>query len=375
VTESLVVGELAVSAYTVPTDQPEADGTFAWDSTTLVLVEARAGDVTGTGWTYAPTAAVAVVRDLLAPEVTGRDALDPEGSWTAMVRAVRNAGRPGLVACAISAVDIALWDLAARVQARSLADLWDESVAPVEVYGSGGFTTYDDATLEAQLRGWLELGCTKVKIKIGESWGTCAERDLERTAQAGLVVDGAAEVMVDANGGYDVEQALQVGSRLDALGVSWFEEPVSSDDHEGLTAVREHLHADVAAGEYGYDHASFVHLAPHVDCLQVDVTRCGGYTEWRHVAADPRLAGVPLSGHCAPYASLPVAATTPALRHVEYFHDHVRIERAFLDGCALPVDGHLTVPDGPGHGLTFRRRDAEEHRVADWTSGEALPGS
>ena len=363
-TSGSVVGELAVSAYTVPTDQPEADGTFAWDSTTLVLVEARAGDVTGTGWTYAPAAAVAVVRDLLAPEVTGRDVLDPEGSWTAMVRAVRNAGRPGLVACAISAVDIALWDLAARLQDRSLLDLWGDPVEPVEVYGSGGFTTYDEATLEAQLHRWLDLGCTKVKIKIGESWGTRVERDLERTARAGLVVGDDAQVMVDANGGYDVAEACEVGRRLDALGVVWFEEPVSSDDHHGLGQVREHVRADVTAGEYGYDHAYFVHLAPHVDCLQIDVTRCGGYTEWRRVAADLGLAGVALSGHCAPYVSLPVAATTPALRHVEYFHDHARIERVFFDGCVEPSGGRLVVPDGPGHGLAFRRRVAEEHRVA-----------
>ncbi|GAA1916587.1 enolase C-terminal domain-like protein [Nocardioides marmoribigeumensis] len=363
-TSAPAVASLRASAYTVPTDRPEADGTLAWDSTTIVVVEAEAGSVTGLGWTYAPAVGAQVVTDLLAPAVTGRPALDPEDSWSAMVRAVRNAGRPGLVGCAISATDIALWDLAARLRGVPLVELWDQPARPVEVYGSGGFTTYDDATLEAQLRGWLDLGCRRVKIKIGESWGTCTERDLERAARAAVVTAGEAELMVDANGAYDVEQACTVGRRLDALGVTWLEEPVSSDDHEGLTAVREHLRADVAAGEYGWDLAGLVHLAPHVDCLQVDVTRCGGYTEWRRVAADPRLAGVDLSGHCAPYASLPVAATTPQLRHVEYFHDHVRIERRFFDGCVGIRDGRLVVPDGPGHGLSFRRGEAEQHRVA-----------
>lgn len=365
-TDDPAVAAVRAAAYTVPTDQPEADGTLAWDRTTLVLVEADAGGRTGIGWTYAPRAAAVVVDDLLRPVVTGRPALDVAGSWWAMVREVRNAGRPGLVGMALSAVDVALWDLAGRLQGRPLTELWDggESARPVEVYGSGGFTTYDDDRLRRQLRGWLDLGCDAVKIKIAESWGSVPDRDLDRVTVARETIGGDTRLFVDANGGYSADQACVLGTKLDALGVSWFEEPVSSEDRPGLATVRDRVGADVAAGEYGHDLAYFVHLAPYVDCLQIDVTRCGGYTGWRQVAADPRLSATDLSGHCAPYVSLPVAAVTPRLRHLEYFHDHVRIERMFFDGCPEPVDGQLPPPREPGHGLAFRAAEAEEYRVA-----------
>lgn len=355
---------LEAAAYTVPTDAPEGDGTLAWDATTMVVVHARAGDQLGTGWTWAPAAAAAVVHDLLAPVVLGRSALAPATAQEAMVRAVRNAGRAGLVAMAVSAVDIALWDLGARVLGLPLAQWFGTAPRPVPVYGSGGFTTYDDGRLAAQLEGWCRLGLRAAKIKIGESWGRAEPRDLERVALARGVLGDGVELMVDANGGYAVGQARRVGRRLDELGVTWFEEPVSSDDLAGLAAVRAGVDADVTAGEYGHDLAYFARMAPVVDCLQVDVTRCGGYTEWRRIAAVAAAHGLEVSGHCAPYVTAPVAAATPNLRHLEWFHDHVRIARELVDGYAEPVGGALPPADGPGHGLGFRAAAAERFRVA-----------
>lgn len=212
------VTEVAAWAYTVPTDRPEGDGTLTWDSTTMVVVEARAADAVGTGWTWAPAAAAAVVDDLLAPVVTGRSAVAPRDAQAAMVAAVRNAGRPGLVGMAISAVDIALWDLGARLLGLPLTTWWGAEPRPAPVYGSGGFTTYPDDVLAEQLTGWIELGLPRVKIKIGESWGRRERRDLGRTALARRVVGDDAELYVDANGGYAVGQACRVGRALDGLG-------------------------------------------------------------------------------------------------------------------------------------------------------------
>jgi len=358
------VASLEVTAYTVPTDQPEADGTFAWDSTTMVVVEARSGDAVGTGWTFAPAAAGSIVSELLAPVVTGRSALAPASAQDAMVRAVRNAGRPGLVGMAVSAVDIALWDLGARLQDLPLTRWWGAEARAVPVYGSGGFTTYADDDLRAQLTGWVAAGIPRVKIKIGESWGRCEARDLERTDVARAAVGDDVELYVDANGAYSVGQAVRVGRRLDDLDVRWFEEPVSSDDLAGLAAVRSAVTADVTAGEYGYDLAYFARLTPVVDCVQVDVTRCGGYTEWRRIAAVAAAHGVDVSAHCAPYLTAPVAAATPRLRHLEWFHDHVRIVRMLVDGYADPVDGALPPLEAPGHGLRLRREAAQPYRVA-----------
>jgi len=361
------VTALEAAAYTVATDAPEGDGTLAWDHTTMVVVHARAGDRVGTGWTWAPAAAAAVVHELLSPVVLGRDALAPAAAQGAMLRAVRNAGRGGLVAMAVSAVDIALWDLGARLLDLPLHRWWGGEAGPVPVYGSGGFTTYDDDRLRGQVRGWLALGLGAVKIKIGESWGRREARDLERTALVRDLVDttapGTAD-FVDANGAYSPGQARRVGRDLDGLGVSWFEEPVSSEDLAGLASVRAAVAADVAAGEYADDPAAFARLAPVVDCLQVDVTRCGGYTGWLRAATLAAAQGVDVSGHCAPYLTAPVAAVTPRLRHVEWFHDHVRIVRELVEGYREPVDGALPPAGGPGHGLALRAAAAERYRVA-----------
>jgi len=364
VTDSPVVEAVEARAYTVPTDLPEGDGTLTWASTTMVVALVRGGGRSGLGWTWAPAPAARVIADVLAPVVEQGSALAPADAHGQMVRAVRNAGRPGLVGMALSAVDVALWDLAARIREVPLTECWGAAAKSVAVYGSGGFTTYDDRQLRAQLDSWVTLGVPRVKIKIAESWGDREARDLERVALTRQEVGDGVEVYVDANGGYRVGQACRVGRRLDDLGVTWFEEPVSSDDVTGLATVRASVGADVAAGEYGYDLASFARLAPVVDCLQVDVTRCGGYTAWFRVAALAAAHGLDVSAHCAPYLTLPAAAATPRMRHLEWFHDHVRIVRELVDGYTDPVGGALAPPVGPGHGLSLRERPAERYRVA-----------
>src|SRR5260370_22894521 len=115
------VAEVGAAAYVIPTDAPEADGTLTWDATTVVLATARAGGVTGIGWTYAAAAAQHVITGVLAGVVTGRSALDSPGACEAMIRAVRNIGRPGIAATAMSAVALARWDLKARVLCAPVA--------------------------------------------------------------------------------------------------------------------------------------------------------------------------------------------------------------------------------------------------------------
>jgi L-alanine-DL-glutamate epimerase-like enolase superfamily enzyme len=253
------------AAYRIPTDAPEADGTFAWNATTMVVVHARAGGATGLGWTYGAAAAGHLPR---------------------------------------------------------------------------------------------------VKMKIGESWGGAVSRDLARIALARNVIGDAAELFVDANGGYHRKQAVRVADRMADHGVSWFEEPVSSDDLDGLREVRDATAADVAAGEYGWDLPYFQRMVTAVDCLQVDATRCGGITEWLRAAALAAAHNLDVSGHCAPHVHVDAALATPNVRHLEWFHDHVRIESMLFDGALDPTGGVLR-PDLslPGHGLTFKERDAARYRT------------
>ncbi|GII67477.1 mandelate racemase [Sphaerisporangium krabiense] len=358
--------ELTARAYRIPTDGPEADGTLAWSSTTIVIVHASDGRAAGLGWTYGPAATAAVVAELLAPAVGALDPDDVPGAWTAMARQVRNAGRPGIAGMALSAADCALWDLKARRHGLPLAGLLGTARPAVPVYGSGGFTTYDEERLHHQLAHWAqEQGIPRVKIKIAQSWGRAPGRDLRRMADARRTIGDRAELFVDANGGYTRKQAVRVMRRAADLDVRWFEEPVSSDDLQGLGVVRDAVDADVAAGEYGYDLAYFGRMAPFVDCQQIDVTRCGGISEFLRAAAVAAAHGLDVSGHCAPHQHLAVTAAVPNLRHLEWFHDHVRVEGMLFDGTRSPEGGEVRVPSGePGNGLTLKEADAERWRVA-----------
>lgn len=363
------VSAVKAAAYTVPTDAPEADGTIAWDKTTVVVVHVEGGGEVGLGWSYTGAAAVTLILDMLVDLVVGADILAPERINEAMTRAVRNVGRPGLAASAISAVDVALWDLKARVLGLPLSRLLGQSRDSVPVYGSGGFTTYDDQQLRSQLEQWIaDCDVPAVKIKIGESWGARIDRDLARTRSAREVIGADRELFVDANGGYRVGPAIRVGRQLDELGVTWFEEPISSADVEGLRTVRAAVQADVAAGEYGWELVDFRQLlfAGAIDCLQIDVTRCGGITDFLRAAALAASYNVEVSAHCAPHLHLPVAAAVPNLRHVEYFHDHIRIEEQLLfDGAQPARGGVLRVRnDCVGLGMNLKRHDADQLRVA-----------
>ncbi len=347
---------LQVSSFTIPTDAPESDGTLAWDSTSIVIVEAVHGGRCGLGFTYAPEAAAAVVSDLLAPVVRDADPDDVAAVWLKLGAALRNAGRPGVAWCALSAVDLALWDLRARLHDLPLTALLPRVHERVPVYGSGGFCSYDDEQLRDQLGGWVAQGIPRVKMKLGRE----PERDPHRLDVAREAI-GDAELYVDANGAYTAKEAVRWAARyVEEWNVTWFEEPVSSADFDGLRFVRERASLDVAAGEYGYVLADFRNLIGNVDCLQADVTRCGGITGLLRVNGLAAAHGVDVSGHCAPQLSAHALCGVDRLRHLEYFHDHVRIERMLFDGVLEPVDGAL-VPDASraGHGLELKRVEAE----------------
>jgi L-alanine-DL-glutamate epimerase-like enolase superfamily enzyme len=362
------VDAVTAAVYEIATDRPEADGTLAWSKTTLVTARVAGGGAAGLGYTYAAGACKPLIEGELAAAVTGQCVLDTGAASQAMIRAVRNLGRPGLVSYAISAVDAALWDLKAVLLDVPLSRLLGAVRSEVPVYGSGGFTTYDNPAARAQLEHWTgDLRIPRVKIKIGESWGGNEARDLARIVFARSVIGPDAELYVDANGGYTRKQAVRMARAMAGDRVTWFEEPVSSDDLDGLREVRDQVDPDVTAGEYGYDLPYFARMvdAGAVDCLQVDVTRCGGITEWLRAAAVAAARGLQVSGHCAPNLHAHVAAAVPNLRHLEYFHDHVRIESMLFDGALDPSGGVLR-PDQsrPGHGLTLKETTAALYRTA-----------
>jgi L-alanine-DL-glutamate epimerase-like enolase superfamily enzyme len=361
----VAIEQLEVSAYVIPTDFPEADGTLEWNKTTLVVVKAKGGGRCSLGYTYADIATAQLIKDVLCDVIQGRDAMAVKEAWVAMVHALRNLGRPGIVSMAISAVDTALWDLKARLLDLPLVTLLGPVRESVPVYGSGGFTSYSIAQLQVQLGGWVNDGISRVKMKVGAAPGL----DSERVRAAREAIGPEAELFVDANGAYSRKQALWFAEKFKAdYDVSWFEEPVPSDDLEGLRLLRDRGPAglDIAAGEYGYDVLYFRRMleAGAVDVLQADATRCEGITGFLQASVLCEANGLPLSAHCAPSLHAHVGCAASPVRHVEYFHDHVRIEHMLFDGVLTPIDGMLK-PDltRPGLGLDLRRADAERFAV------------
>jgi L-alanine-DL-glutamate epimerase-like enolase superfamily enzyme len=361
---ALIVQQGTVSAYKIPTDGEESDGTFQWDHTTIVVVEFTADRWQGLGYTYADSATAVLIRDLLLEKIIGKDAGQIAARVEDMQQAVRNLGRPGICSMAISAVDACLWDLKAKSLDTSLTNLLGPARDAVELYGSGGFTSYDEKRLCNQLADWSDAGFCHVKMKIGRD----AMQDPNRVAVVRNAIADDCQLFVDANGAYSRKQALAMAEVFADFGVSWFEEPVPSDDLPGLRLLRDHCPPgmQIAAGEYGYEPAYFRQMleAEAVDVLQADMTRCGGISGFLKVAAICESFGLRLSAHCAPALHLPVCCAAPTVCHQEYFYDHVRIEEMLFDGVPQPVEGRLR-PDlaRPGFGLEFKRDDARRWEI------------
>ncbi len=356
-----VIKSVSARAYRSPTTSPESDGTAEWTSTTTVTVRVQAGGCEGFGYTYASASAVEVISDTLYPAIQNMNAFDIPHAWQAMRIAVRNMGQPGIAATAISAVDNALWDLKAQLLGVPLIQFLGAAREKIEVYGSGGFTTYGPEEITRQIAGWRAQGIRKFKIKIGRD----REQDGPRILAGLHALPLNGELFVDANGAYHPQEALKVAQGFANTPVTWFEEPVSSDDIEGLVYVHERsppgLH--IAAGEYGYTPDDFRHFLTRdaLDTIQVDATRCLGATGFLEAAAMVEAFHRPLSAHCAPLLHTHLCCHAQNAVHIEYFWDHARIEGMLFDGVPKVEDGYLTPQtERPGFGATFKEKDAEE---------------
>lgn len=355
------IKKIKATALSIPTQKTESDGTLKWHSTTIIIVEINAEDKKGIGYTYSHSSAAHLINDKFSPLLLQKNALNVKNCWELMKNSVRNLGAAGISSCAISAVDTALWDLKARILDIPLVQLFDQIHASVPIYGSGGFTSYSNKELQTQFAHWKSMGINKFKMKIGRH----PQKDMQRIQDAREVIGDKCELFVDANGAFNVKEALFFAEKMQKYGVTWFEEPVSSDNLSGLNYLRDRAPAEmeISAGEYGYDLYYFQKMlqAKAVDVLQADCTRCGGYTGFKKINHLCEGYFINLSSHTAPQLHLPITLSSSSIRHMEYFYDHVRIENMLFDGVILPIDGNLS-PDlsKSGHGLDFKWNEAKQ---------------
>lgn len=362
--EKILIEDVKTSAYKIPTATPESDGTIEWNNTTLVLVELTAANKRGIGYTYADHAAGIVINSKLKKILLQSNCLDIPSLFNKLISAIRNDGQCGIAMMALSAVDNALWDLKAKIFDVPLCQLTGKAKNKILLYGSGGFTSYSDKQTADQFRHWASQGITHFKIKVGRD----SEKDVHRVKAAREAIGDKAQLFADANGSYTTKQALEKAQEFSEYNVTWFEEPVTSDNLAGLHFIKDHAppQMNIAAGEYGFNLPYFKAMlnAEAVDVLQADATRCGGFTNFLKAGALCEARHIPFSSHCAPALHLHAALALPGFYISEYFFDHVRIESMLFDGTPQPEEGYLE-PDmsRTGIGLDFKYEDAKKYKV------------
>jgi L-alanine-DL-glutamate epimerase-like enolase superfamily enzyme len=339
----------------------------------LVRIADGAGNE-GIGMTYAGSAAGALVQDainvLLAPMLIGADAFAIEAHWEKMYREAMLQGRVGSVMRALSAIDIALWDLNARAVGMPLwRYLGSHSTGTVKCYASGGYYRPNKSAkdLGAEMRSYADKGFKAMKMKVGLL--SPAEEE-ERVKAAREAIGPDLELFLDANNAWpDLRTALTYLRRLEKYTPGWIEEPFSPDDIESHVRLAEATTIPVATGEIEAGRWRFKELldkrAAHI--LQTDGVVCGGLTEWRRIASLASAYGMPVSPHAWHNVHVHFTATVPNSPFVEYFVDDTIISmQPILDRRLDPQNGVITLPTTPGIGFEFNEQTIEQHSVGKW---------
>ena len=312
------------------------------------------GGVEGLGVGQASPGVRQVIEHGLKDLLIGQDPFDIERLWDAMFWRVRGYGRKGLAFCALSAVDIALWDLKAKALGLPLFKLLGPFRDSVPIYGSGGWTNFTVDELTAEAMGWVEQGIKRVKIKVGKDFGQSEREDIQRLEAVRRAVGDDVAIYIDANNGYYAKQAIYMAKEFERYQVGWFEEPVLADDIDGLAKVAAATSIPVATGEHEYTKYGFRELISRggADIVQPDVGRVGGVTEWMKVAHLAHSFDLPVAPHSVQLVHLHLACATPNLKVVEYMNVGLAGDRVWYTEFPDQKDGMWSpYPDRPGLGL------------------------
>ena len=350
------IDDVRTTLIVVPRDPPISDATaLQMTAGGYCVVHLRTDEgIEGLGMSAPSRGLQAVIEHDLKDILLGADPFDIEGLWQAMFWRVRGFGRKGLAFQAISAVDIALWDLKAKALGLPLYKLLGPCRASTPIYGSGGWTSYTDSELIDEQLGYVERGMTRVKMKVGMDFGTQPEADVRRVAAVRRELGDDVELYIDANNGYTAKQAIGLGRRFEESRIGWYEEPVLADDIDGLARIAAALTVPIATGEHEYTKYGFKDLLSRgaADIAQPDVGRVGGVTEWLKVAHLADAFNIPVASHAYQLVHLHLACATPNMQVVECLGTVEAADRIVFTEFPEPAGPTWTPdPTKPGLGL------------------------
>jgi D-arabinonate dehydratase len=360
----------SIEAFYIPVTPDKAVSDSTWKLETMGYAVVRISTdegISGIGYTYdvAGKAIREVINNTIAGVLLERDPFETETLWTDVMNLLRGVGRKGLVLCALSMVDIALWDIKGKALGMPLYKLLGGSETIIPVYGSGGWTSYTEAELIEEVEQIKSWGYTKIKMKVGVDFGRSPEEDVRRVRSVRKHIGDTIDLMIDANNAWDAATAIKVSEALADCNIFFFEEPVIADDIPGLANVKSKITIPVATGEQEYTKygARDLIMGNAVDILQMDVTKCGGITEWMKIAAIAQAWNIPVAPHAMHYAHMHVVSAAPNGLMLENLFMHEKINALLMVDPPIPKNGYLELPDKPGVGIEFNEENLQKYNV------------
>ena len=343
----------------LPADEPLAGGPTVAGATRdfVILTLATDQGIEGIGITFfggALTGALKTAVDALGALAIGEDPLRIEAIAGKLRAAAGTSGPGGIFTLALSAIDIALWDIRGKAFNLPVSRMIGGYRERVPTYASGALMRHFPlAHVEKAAAQLVKNGFRQMKTQLALPGDANQEREVERIRVVREAVGPEIDLMCDINQRWDVRQAISIGSRIEEYHLFWLEDVVACDDYAGLAAVTAALATPVAAGEYVYGTVPFRHMLEtrSVDIVMIDVLRAGGITQWLKIAGMAEAFNLPVVNHLCPEISVHLVAAIPNGLTVEYMPWSAQL----FEEVPVPKDGELTVPDRPGLGLKFNR--------------------
>lgn len=367
------ISRVSASAVVIPVSVPTKISTRDLNQREYVLVEIETEDGdTGWGYTYAGTSGAlwiaSAINDLIAPLLAGRPAGAIRDNWSLIYQELLLVGRRGGLLRALSAVDIAAWDLLAKIAGLPLYRLLGGGENRIAAYASGGYYRPGDAVRNVvdELERYLELGFESFKIKVG---GTTLAEDVARVKAARETIGEGRLLALDANNAWASSgDALQAIRAFDPYDIWWIEEPLSPDDVAGHSRVQAKSPIPVATGEIEATRWGFAELLRQDSCdiLQPDACVLGGISEWINVAQAAAAFGRTVAPHWHANLHAQLSSAFPSCVTVEYFalEEGIYNFEEIVSNRLEVEDGYLILPSGPGLGI-----ELDEEAVARFTVG------